>query len=235
MLCSFTCLAKILSMSLCVCMPAQSCPTLYDPIDCGPPVSSVHGIFQARKLKWVAISYYRWSSWPRDRTRISCVFCIGSRVLNHCSTWEAWMSLCVCMQLFSRMYTKEWNCRVIRNVPFQVYLLLHFCWQQMREERSHCFLFSPTLAIVRFKFCCQFEDYASISQCVIIWISLITSKSEHVVIYLLAIWFFITVEFWSIAFARNSLEVQWLELRAFTTEGVGSLRSHKPHSMAKNK
>ena len=168
MLCSFTCLAKILSMSLCVCMPAQSCPTLYDPIDCGLPVSSVHGIFQARKLKWVAIFYYRGSSWPRDRTRISCVFCIGSQVLNHCSTWEAWISLCVCMQLFSRMYTKEWNCRVIRNVPFQVYLLLHFCQQQMREERSHCFLFSPILAIVRFKFCCQFEDYANISQCVII-------------------------------------------------------------------
>ena len=34
---------------------AQSCPTLLDPVDCSPPVSSVHGIFQARVLEWVAI------------------------------------------------------------------------------------------------------------------------------------------------------------------------------------
>ena len=31
---------------------AQSCPTLSDPMDCGPPGSSVHGIFQARVLEW---------------------------------------------------------------------------------------------------------------------------------------------------------------------------------------
>ena len=34
----------------------QSCPTLCDPTDCGPPGFSVHGILQARTLKWVAIS-----------------------------------------------------------------------------------------------------------------------------------------------------------------------------------
>ena len=34
---------------------AQSCPTLLDPVDCSPPVSSAHGIFQARVLEWVAI------------------------------------------------------------------------------------------------------------------------------------------------------------------------------------
>ena len=35
----------------------QSCPTLCDPVDCSPPRSSVHGIFQARVLEWVAISF----------------------------------------------------------------------------------------------------------------------------------------------------------------------------------
>ena len=35
----------------------QSCPTLQDPVDCSPPGSSVHGIFQARVLEWVAISF----------------------------------------------------------------------------------------------------------------------------------------------------------------------------------
>jgi len=36
---------------------AQSCPTLLDPMDCSPPDSSVHGIFQARVLEWVSIPF----------------------------------------------------------------------------------------------------------------------------------------------------------------------------------
>ena len=35
----------------------QSCPTLWDPIDSSPPGSSVHGIFQARALEWVAVAF----------------------------------------------------------------------------------------------------------------------------------------------------------------------------------
>ena len=41
---------------------AQSCPTLWDPVDCSPPGSSVHGILQARILEWVAIFFSRESS-----------------------------------------------------------------------------------------------------------------------------------------------------------------------------
>ena len=50
----------------------QSCPTLCDPMDCSLPGSSVHRIFQARVLEWVAISFSRGSSQPRDRTQVSC-------------------------------------------------------------------------------------------------------------------------------------------------------------------
>ena len=50
---------------------AQSCPTLCNPIDCSLPGSSVHEILQARILEWVAISFSRGSSWPRDQTLIS--------------------------------------------------------------------------------------------------------------------------------------------------------------------
>ena len=35
----------------------QSCPTLCDPMDCSPPGSSIHGIFQARVLEWRAIAF----------------------------------------------------------------------------------------------------------------------------------------------------------------------------------
>ena len=48
---------------------AQPCPTLCYPVNCSPPGSSVHGIFQARILEWVAISFSRGSSQPRDWTR----------------------------------------------------------------------------------------------------------------------------------------------------------------------
>ena len=44
---------------------------LCDPMDCSLLHSSVHGIFQARVLEWVAISFSRGSSWPRNQTQVS--------------------------------------------------------------------------------------------------------------------------------------------------------------------
>ena len=55
-----------------LCLVAQSCPTLCDPMDHSPPGSSVHGILQARILEWDAIPSSRGSSWPRDQTWVSC-------------------------------------------------------------------------------------------------------------------------------------------------------------------
>jgi len=52
------------------------CMTLCDPMDCSPPDSSIHGISQARILEWVAISFSRGYSQPRNETYISCVSCI---------------------------------------------------------------------------------------------------------------------------------------------------------------
>ena len=55
-------------------VPAQSllCPTLRaTPVDCRPPGPSVHGIFQARILEWVALFSSMGSYWPRDRTWVS--------------------------------------------------------------------------------------------------------------------------------------------------------------------
>ena len=61
---------------------AQSCPTLCDPMDCSQPGSSIHGIFQAKVLEWVAISFSRGSSRPMDRTWVS-------RVAGRCFTFWA--------------------------------------------------------------------------------------------------------------------------------------------------
>ena len=67
-------------------MCVQSCWTLWDNMDFSPPDSSVYGIFQARILEWVAISYSKGSSQPRDQAPISC---FSRQILYHCITWEA--------------------------------------------------------------------------------------------------------------------------------------------------
>ena len=55
-----------------LCWGAQSCLTLWYPMDCSPPGSSVHGIPRARRLEWVAIPFSRGSSWLKDRTQVFC-------------------------------------------------------------------------------------------------------------------------------------------------------------------
>ena len=47
----------ILTAAAAAAKSLQSCPTLYDPMDCSPPGSSIHGIFQARVLEWGAIAF----------------------------------------------------------------------------------------------------------------------------------------------------------------------------------
>ena len=71
---------------------AQSCLTLCDPMDCSPPGSSVHGIFQAWILEWVAVSFSRGSSWLRNRIRVSCIigrrFTIWATRLRELLKWD---------------------------------------------------------------------------------------------------------------------------------------------------
>ena len=62
---------------------AQLCPALCDPMNCSPPGSSVLGIFQARILEWVAISFSRRSSRPRDQNFISCTGVFTRWILYH--------------------------------------------------------------------------------------------------------------------------------------------------------
>ena len=66
---------------------AQSCPTLCDPMGCSLSGSSVHGIFQARVLEWIAISFSRGHSRPRNRTQVSR---IAGRCFTVWATREVW-------------------------------------------------------------------------------------------------------------------------------------------------
>ena len=88
---------------VCVCIVLLfSCVWLFcDPMDYSPPGSSVHGISQEGMLEWVAISFSRGSSWPRDWICVSCISCIGRWILYHWATREP---VCVCVYVCVYIY-----------------------------------------------------------------------------------------------------------------------------------
>ena len=69
-------------------MCVQLCLTVCDPMDCILPGPSVHGIFQARVLKWVAISYSRGASWPKSPASPA----LAGGFFTTRVTWEALLS-----------------------------------------------------------------------------------------------------------------------------------------------
>ena len=63
---------NIILACVCVLSLVSGRSVVSDPLDYSLPGSSVHGVFQARILEWVAISFSKGSSWPRDLTQNSC-------------------------------------------------------------------------------------------------------------------------------------------------------------------
>ena len=100
---------------------AQLSPTLCDTMDCRLPGSSVHEIFQARVLEWVATSFSRGSSRPRDQTLVSHIvgrhfYRLSHQIRNACITinfslrsvffashrfLESHISIFICLKVFS--------------------------------------------------------------------------------------------------------------------------------------
>ena len=99
-------LSQCVCVCVCVCVRARASAQLYltlcNPRDCSLPGSSVHGIFQARILEWVAISYSRRYPQPRDRTQVSCISCIGRQILYHSPSWEAPLSHRRCLNQYKK-------------------------------------------------------------------------------------------------------------------------------------
>ena len=78
---------------------AQSCLTLCYPMDCSLPGFSIHGIFQARIPEWVAISFSRRSSQPRDRTQVSHILGRWFTILATREYIKPCMSICKCIHI----------------------------------------------------------------------------------------------------------------------------------------
>ena len=141
-------LGLYLIMCVCaVCSLAQSCLTLCGPMGCSPPGSIVHEIFQARILQWVAISYSRGSSEPRDRNQVSRVSCIGSQILYHCTTWEAVNSV----QAFShvQLFATPWT--VARQASMSItnsWSLLKLMSTKSVMPSNHLILCCPLLLLL---------------------------------------------------------------------------------------
>ena len=91
-------------------------------MDCSPPGSSIHGIYQARVLEWVAISFSRRSSWPRDWTQVSR---IAGRCFYHLShqkssCWSISGSNCcflTCIQISQEAGKVIWYSHLLKNFP----------------------------------------------------------------------------------------------------------------------
>ena len=105
---------------------AQSCPTLWDPMDCSLPGSSVPGILQAGILEWVAISFSRRSSQPRDRTWVSHI--AGRRFTiwatrEVCTYLSDQISRSVIIKEFQPILSEKAECSYDTQVYFKTYLL----------------------------------------------------------------------------------------------------------------
>ena len=132
---------------------AQSCPTLCNPMDCSPPGSSNHGIFQAKVLEWVAISFSRGSSWPRNRTWVSHT--VG-RHFYHLSHQG---SLIIHLELKSCSHPDE------RCGFFFFFLLQNFpkaCWVLMTKSPAWEKYFSPYLGRNILKFPVQLDSFLDV-------------------------------------------------------------------------
>ena len=103
----------LLSVCVCTCACAHMCALSHSvvsdslwPHGLQSTRSSVLGIFQARILEWVAISSSRGSSWFKDLTYASCVYCIGKQILYHWTTGQvhSLYSIILCDSSISRFW-----------------------------------------------------------------------------------------------------------------------------------
>ena len=122
----------------------QSCLTLWGPMDCCLPGSSVHGILQARILKWVAMSSSRGSFPPRGRNCISCSSCIAGGFFT---TEPPGKPLYVAFQSLSHVWfsVTPWAAACQASLSFSVLEFSHVHWVGDAMQPSHPLLSpSPT-------------------------------------------------------------------------------------------
>ena len=149
-----------------VCLIAQPGSTLWEPIDCSPPSSSVHVIFQVGILEWVAISFSRRSSWSKDWMHISYVSYIGRWIL-HLLSHQGSPNTPVCTQMWTRA---SFLCILLTEAQSGKFFIRQELWMSLKrnkisidcgKQRSERGL--PFALLLFFVFCFFFHMYLIIS------------------------------------------------------------------------
>ena len=142
-----------------MCLYAQSCLTLCNPMDFRLPACSVHGILQARMFKWVAVSYSRGSSWPQEsNSSLAGGFFTTEppgRQYILLAFWNSIMSIVMrentsdrgysiprssgdpipaCLKLMSRLDKKDMSTLPELKERVQYYNLFYICFTCYKEE-----------------------------------------------------------------------------------------------------
>ena len=111
----------------------QSCLTLCNPMGYSPPDFSLYRVLQASVLEWVAIPLSRGSSWPRDRTLISCIagrfFTIWATGKSFFFFFGVWHR-CIELRFAAVFHGRVFKHNVNSDPPPLFFLLLHFFFKQ---------------------------------------------------------------------------------------------------------
>ena len=109
---------------------AYLCPILWDPMDCSPPGSSVHGMLQSRILEWVAIPFSRGSSRPRDQTWVSCI--VGrfftAWVPREYTHGSVYMAILISQLVPTSPSPSVFTCPFSTSVWFLIFIFCSFCY-----------------------------------------------------------------------------------------------------------
>ena len=124
-----SCLEGLSRVGALVFMPSLSRVRPCNPLDCGPPDSSVCGIFQARTLEQLSIPFSRGTSQPRSQTRVFCISCIGRGIfypLSPGSPQDRWVPLSALLFLPGSLRTLALS--PILHYTFFFFLRIFFNW-----------------------------------------------------------------------------------------------------------
>ena len=135
----------------------QSCPTLCNPMDCSLPGSSVHGIFQAIVLKWIAISFSRGSSQARDQTWVSRIVDRPSEppTFNVYSISNINFCFSVCLRLDNPVYFWGTSGKAQKQIKTWCDLVLDFFLKFVFKRRRHWGLPGEKICLVTGTLCLQ--------------------------------------------------------------------------------
>ena len=116
-------------------------------MDSSPSGSSVHRISQTRILEWVAISFSRGSSQPRNRTHLSCVSCSGGGFFTTGWNWEAHICVCVCIYIYIYIHTRthiyiHTHIYIYFYVYVYIFIFIHFTYIYLYINIHTCVFFT---------------------------------------------------------------------------------------------